>query len=540
MSDTQKPIAHLARVLLDLAVESPSSIAIVDSSDKLTYEQLHRQTDLIALHLCQYGIKPEDVVGVLLHRSASQIAVMLGILNAGADCLPLDASEPPLRLKSILRDSNPRLLITNHALKASVQDFPDNVLCIEDVQQQLEESQYTKLPAECAEVYPNQLALILYRSSPTGRPEAVRLSYLFLSELAARARLQMLPSDQVAYTSSPWQQSWLLEVFAPLSVGATVVVLPDSSSLSPRKFASLLRDSNITVLSTHSAALQRLTTEFPWAIKSIRMFVCNDLHEDSSSLIAKLKADIHQKVFFCHDTFEASGGWALRPFSLPAIPDCSTQQMERRDWRIHHRGQMIYPEEIEAALLQHNFISQAAVVFKDGAITALIVTAHCQHPSSDELKLLLKQSIPEAMLPSSFTFHESLPCASNGNIDYEKLVSPGADELGHTSKSAVGRVAPRNEIERQLAQIWMEVFDGQQPSIDENFFSLGGSSLLATQVVARISDVFNIYLPLKQLFEAPTIAGIAKIIEQMSLSQLAQDSNNEEKDNPDTTQQANT
>ena len=109
----------MARLLRDLAVQSPGSTAIVDSNVKLTYQQLHRQAGLIALHLREYGARAGYVVGVHLHRSANQVGAMLGVLKAGAACLPLDTSEPPLRLKTILEDSSPRIIITERSLKAS-------------------------------------------------------------------------------------------------------------------------------------------------------------------------------------------------------------------------------------------------------------------------------------------------------------------------------------------------------------------------------------------------------------------------------------
>jgi acyl-coenzyme A synthetase/AMP-(fatty) acid ligase/acyl carrier protein len=623
MSNMQESIAHLsselpqaapyksmAQLLRDLAIQSPGAIAIVDSNVKLTYQQLHQQAGLIALRLREYGIRAEDVVGVFLNRSANQVVAMLGILKTGAACLPLDTSEPPLRLKSILQDINPRLLITDHSLKAHLQDTPADLLYIEDLQQMLEESQSTERHVEDAEFYSDNLALLLYQSSPIGRAEAVMLTHRSLSDLASVAQLQVLPTDKMSYISPLWQQSWLLEVFAPLVAGATVVVLPGSSSLPPRKFASLLRDSRITILSTHSAALQRLTKEFPWAINSVRMFVCNDLPQDSPGLIARLKADILQRVFICYEAVEAAGCWALHPLSQPTTdispqhlttgrklfllddsyepvasditgelyiwtdamargyyrnpsrtaetfipdpfsshastrlyrtgelarrtPDGSVQRLGRRDWRIHHHGQMFHPQEIEAALLQHCSISQAAVVFKDGFIAAFIVAAQGQHPSSDELRLLLKQSIPETMLPSSFTFQEDLPRTPDGKLDRKALVSPDAAALCQTARPAASYVAPSNDLERQLAQIWVEVFEVQEPGIHDNFFSMGGQSMLATQVVARISDMFKLHLPLKQLFETPTIAGLAKVIEQLSPAQGIQDGNNEDKDKPHT------
>jgi hypothetical protein len=211
------------------------------------------------------------------------------------------------------------------------------------------------------------------------------------------------------------------------------------------------------------------------------------------------------------------------------MPDGSIEHLGRRDRRIHHHGQTIQLQEIEAALHQHRSISQAAVIFKDGVIAAFIVALPELNSSSDELKLLLKQWISEPMLPSSFTFLEDLPRTADGKLDPEALASKDARALGQTAMPAVSYVAPGNDIERQLALIWIEAFDVQEPGIHDNFFSMGGASLLATQVVARISDVFKLHLPLKQVFATPTIAGLAKVIEQLSMAHGTEDANNTER-----------
>jgi non-ribosomal peptide synthetase component F len=590
----------MVRLLRDLAVHSPGKIAIVDSNVKLTYQELQRQVALIALHLREYGTRAEDVVGVFLRRGAGQIVAMLGILEAGAACLPLDASEPPLRLNSILQDSNPRLVITDEHLKVHLQYASADVLYVEDLL--FGESQSTELYKGDADFCQDNLALLLYQSSPSGKAEAVMLPHLSLSRLASVAQLQMRPSDRMSYASNLWQTSWLLEVFVPLAAGGAIVVLPDSSSLPPRKLASLLRDSRITILSTHLAALERLSKEFPWAVNSVRMFVCNDPPRHSSSAAANLRANILQRVFICHEAMEAAGCWALRPLSeagpsvsqqhlttgkkllllddgyepvapggagelyietdamargyyhnprrtaetlIPdpfssrmaarlydtgqlgrELPDGSIEQLGRRDWRISHHGQMIHSQEIEAALMQHRSISQAAVVSKNGVIGAFVVAPQCQHPSSDELKILLKQSIPETMLPARFTFQEDLPRRPDGSADREALVSKDANARGQTVRPAVAYVAPSNDIERQLAQIWREAFDAKEPGIHDNFFRMGGYSLLATQVAARISDVFKLHLPLKQFIETPTIAGLARVIQRLSPAQSIQEGDN--------------
>src|SRR6185503_6111067 len=105
------------QILKDFSKQAPSSIAIVDGKIELTYQQLQQRAGLIAAHLLKLGIGAEDVVGVHLPRSANQVVAMLGVLNAGAACLPLDTSEPPLRLNTILEDSIPRIIITEHSFK---------------------------------------------------------------------------------------------------------------------------------------------------------------------------------------------------------------------------------------------------------------------------------------------------------------------------------------------------------------------------------------------------------------------------------------
>jgi acyl-CoA synthetase (AMP-forming)/AMP-acid ligase II len=611
MSNMQEPIAQVSSEERRAGVKllqqgshartSLTSTAVIDSNAKLTYQQLHRQAGLVALHLREYGIRPEEVVGLFLHRSANQVVALLGILMAGAACLPLDPAEPPRRLKTILQDSNPRLLISDQSLKVHLQDTSGDVLYMEDLQRRFEDNESMDPHLEDGECYSGRLALLLYQSSPIGRAEAVMLTHQSLSALADVAQLQMLPTDKVSYASALSQPSWLLEVFAPLAAGGTVVVLPDASSLAPRKFASLLRDSRITILSTHLAALQRLAKEFPWAINSVRKFVCSDLPQDGASLAGKLKADILERVSIYCDIVETASCPTLQPLGLPAtnissqhvpagkklfllddsyepagsgmtgelciwsdamargyyrnpsrtaetfIPDPfsphisarlyrtgelarstsdgSIQWLGRRDGRIRHHGQTIYPQEVETALLQHRSISQAAIVFKDGVISAFLVAAQCQHPSADELRELLKQSIPKTILPSSFIFQEDLPRTPDGKVDREALVSRDRYALGQMPGLSVTYVAPSNDIERKLVQIWIEAFDAQEPGIHDNLFSMGAHSLLATQVVARISDMFKVHLPLKRVFETPTIAGLAEVIQRLTLAQEIQKGN---------------
>ena len=118
----------------------------------------------------------------------------------------------------------------------------------------------------------------------------------------------------------------------------------------------------------------------------------------------------------------------------------------------------------------------------------------------------------EPMSPSTPVLGEGLPCMP----DHGALAGPDSRGLAQAAAAIVAYEAPSNEIERKLAEIWVEVFDAPQPGIHDNFFSMGAQSLMATQLVARISDMFKLHLPLKQVFETPTIGGLATVIQRLN------------------------
>jgi amino acid adenylation domain-containing protein/FkbM family methyltransferase len=143
--------------------------------------------------------------------------------------------------------------------------------------------------------------------------------------------------------------------------------------------------------------------------------------------------------------------------------------------------------------------------------------------SSRELKNFLKERLPEYMIPSVFVFLESLPLTPNGKIDKKALPEPNLE-----ANREEEFVAPRNKIEIKLARIWQEVLGIEKIGINDNFFDLGGHSLLATQVVSRIRNIFQIELPLKYLFQYPTIKQLDQYLTifcstQIHVEQLAQE-----------------
>jgi acyl carrier protein len=134
--------------------------------------------------------------------------------------------------------------------------------------------------------------------------------------------------------------------------------------------------------------------------------------------------------------------------------------------------------------------------------------SHTDRATTDKLIAWLGAQLPEYMVPSTVLLLEALPLTANGKVDRSKLPEPG-----ESSAAGDSLVAPRTETEAQLATIWQEVLKREHVGVTDNFLALGGHSLLAIRVLGRISKTFGVRLPLRALFETPTIEALASAID---------------------------
>ncbi|WP_255512230.1 non-ribosomal peptide synthetase [Aerosakkonema funiforme] len=234
-------------------------------------------------------------------------------------------------------------------------------------------------------------------------------------------------------------------------------------------------------------------------------------------------------------------------------PDGNIEFLGRIDNQVKIRGFRIELGEIEAVLCQHPEVAEAVVIVKeevpgDKHLVAYIVPekqlinpkskilscegghrdghrqdAHfAQNPKSYDWREFAKQKLPDYMVPSVFVMLKSVPLTSNGKVDRTAL--PTVDTLSFNIEE--NYIAPRTSVEEVLVKIWAKVLGRQQLGVQDNFFELGGHSLLATQLTSRIRDAFQIDLPVRILFEAPTVASLARYIETMSWAAKNLDSSN--------------
>jgi amino acid adenylation domain-containing protein/thioester reductase-like protein len=198
--------------------------------------------------------------------------------------------------------------------------------------------------------------------------------------------------------------------------------------------------------------------------------------------------------------------------------DGNLEYIERLDHQVKIRGIRIELGEVEVTLSQHPAVKDAVVTAREDVpgqkrLVAYVVTKTektSEVPASLEgqLRVFMRENLPDCMVPSAFVFMDKLPLTPSGKVDRRELPTPICDRPALAEEL----VEPRNQLEQQLSEIWAYVLGIKSIGIHDNFFEWGGSSLQSIQLVFRVQEVFQIELPIVALFDAPTIHEFAKFV----------------------------
>jgi len=197
------------------------------------------------------------------------------------------------------------------------------------------------------------------------------------------------------------------------------------------------------------------------------------------------------------------------------LPDGNIEFLGRLDHQVKIRGFRIELGEIESVLGAHADVGQVVVIARedtpgDKRLVAYVVGWQGSTCSASELQECLARKLPEYMIPSAFVFLDSLPLTVSGKVDRKALPAP------QPGRPQTEYVSPQTPIQEVLCEVFAEVLEIEKAGIHDNFFELGGHSLLATKAIYRIHDRLKVDLPIPSLFENPTVAKLAQVVEQAS------------------------
>jgi acyl-CoA synthetase (AMP-forming)/AMP-acid ligase II/acyl carrier protein len=223
------------------------------------------------------------------------------------------------------------------------------------------------------------------------------------------------------------------------------------------------------------------------------------------------------------------------------LPDGQIAFLGRNDQQVKIRGHRVELGEIEAALNRHPVVQQAVVIAREDVpgekrLAAYIVASQSPDVTTEpgrqaqsvmglisQLRQTLIEQLPDYMIPTVFMLLDTLPLTPNGKVDRASLPAPDATNTPQCSETT----APTNPIEERLVRIMTALLNLEHVGRDDNFYMLGGHSLLGTQVIMRVSEEFGVDFPLRTLFEAPTVRQLAAEVERLIVARVEEMSDDE-------------
>ncbi|NEQ08205.1 MAG: amino acid adenylation domain-containing protein, partial [Moorea sp. SIO4E2] len=607
------PVVQGIQELFEQQVQqTPDAIALQHCDRKMTYRELHEQSDRLACYLQRKGVGSETLVGICVERSLEMVVGLWGIIKAGGAYVPFDPAYPQERMNYILQDTKLSILLTQSHLAAKV----DNA-GVHSIYLDADWESISKLPFSSLEKknYLDSLAYVIYTSGSTGKPKGVEICHRSLVNYIreAIATFHLVPCDRVLQFSSISFDVAVEEIFSCLCIGSTLVFRTDEMLASSQQFWQRCQEWQLTVLDLPTAywhlLAADLTTETPlppnlrlviiggeqampgyldrWQRYVTQSYVnqgssppqlingygpteatiattfysltLNDDPEKGSLPVPIGKPIGNTQVYVLDhqkqpvpigvpgELYIGGAGLARgylnrqglteekfipNPFSsaepskrdrlyktgdlVRYRPDGNLEFIGRLDNQVKLRGFRIELGEIEAILIQQENIREAVVILHEDSpgnkrliayIVATVTTGIDE--LIEKIKAKLREILPEYMVPAAIVPLSALPLSVSGKVDRPALPAP--PEL---KRAPLQDKLPETNLEQQIARIWESQLAVDTIATEENFFDLGGTSLLMIQVSEQLKQQFEIDLSIIDLFQYPTISTLAEHIDQ--------------------------
>jgi amino acid adenylation domain-containing protein len=582
--------------------KNAAALAISFRGEKLTYGELNEQSNQLAHALRSLGSEADGKVAVMLDTGSRQITALLGVLKAGCTFICLDPNYPRSRLKQILEEVRPAIVITDSTcfewhrslLDQCRDDFSSAILSIDEINL----NSYPKSNPDIT-VSPEAAAYIVFTSGSTGRPKGIVQSHRSFAQFLEwqNKYFDFGENKRIAQWASITYDASYCEIFGALCSGSTLCLETVAVRHDPQVLAKWLREERISVLivvpsfgrqvlqAIEAAELELPHLEavglagevvpvdmaiawrqrFPNRPRLVNLYgptecVLATYYEVENIAALKrsvpvgraidgrqilildreqrlcpigVKGEIYicspylaqgyfqneletRSAFIQNPLFEDGSDRVYRTGDLGRwLPDGNLQFFGRIDNQVKVRGVRVELEEIESALRRHESVKECVVAvqsFADGDQRVVAYVVGTEDVPATTLRSFLQNWLPQSMLPANFVFLDRIPRTPNGKID-RKALTAASDQW--QPEAEVDFVAPQTELESTVAEIWRDVLRVERVGVNDNFFALGGHSLLATQLVNRVRTTCSVNLPLRSVFEAPSVSGMATLIERL-------------------------
>ncbi|MFE4444386.1 amino acid adenylation domain-containing protein [Streptomyces sp. NPDC056820] len=568
------PRAGLGELFEAQAEATPANDAVVFDGGALTYAQLNARANRLARLLMQRGVGPESIVALALPRSVGMVVAQLAVLKAGAAYLPVDPDYPAERIRFMLQDARPRIVVTGGG----------TALTAEGERLDLDDPELPALlgtfeagnPVDADRTAPLRLhhpAYVIYTSGSTGTPKGVVVPHTGLAAFAAAAveNFAVDARARVLQFASPSFDAAVLELCMALTCGAALVV-PPPGPLAGETLAEVLAGQRISHALIPPAALASVPAQTP--LPDFRSLVVggdacsaelvarwssgrrmvNAYGPTESTIAATMSRPlsgqdtppigspvVNTRVYVLDaglrpvpvgvagELYLAGDGLArgyLRrpgltaerfvadPFGAPGTrmyrtgdvvrwrADGTLDYLGRADEQVKIRGFRIEPGEIETVLARHPRIREVAVIAREERPGVRRLVAYVVGEADPaELREHAAGVLPGHMVPSAFVRLDALPLTPHGKLDRKALPAP---EYGPVAAERV----PDTPQEEALCAVFADVLGVERVGVDDDFFDLGGDSIVSIQLVGRARAAGLVFTP-RDVFRLRTVAALA-------------------------------
>ena len=589
MNATQAPISDelLHTPFLNQVAERPAQLAICTPSRRLTYAETYQLACRVEKELLDRGVKPNQMVGVLMSKGWEQVVAALGIHFAGAAYLPIDSELPPERQRYLMENGDVKIVLTQSALVAGLQAPPGVEILAVDAMKPLGG---VALAARRRQK-PEDLAYINYNTGAPGGPKGVMIHHrgAMNTVLDVNRRHGIGPRDRVLALSRLNFDLSVYDIFGLLAAGGTIVLPAAELAQDVSHWASLVVSEKVTVWNTVPALMQLLAEEAQRGEKigkSLRLIMMsgdwipvtlpgqikrllpaaevismggateasiwsilypieridpnwksvpygkpmvNQTFQVLNSALAPCPVWVPGNLYiggigvakgYWRDQQKTGASFIEHPLTKERLyrtgdlgrylPDGNIEFLGREDFQVKVQGYRIELGEIEVRLQECSGVDNCAVVVRQDSAGEKRLVGYAVPKAGVQLEIpkireYLRSKLPEYMVPAAFVFLEKFPLTTNGKVDRKALPEPAR------AKAAVVPGAPRGLLETQLTQLWETALNVKPIGLQDNFFDLGGTSMMAVRLFSDLRKRFDKNLSLSTLFQAPTIEKLAEV-----------------------------
>ncbi|GHG32183.1 MULTISPECIES: non-ribosomal peptide synthase/polyketide synthase [Amycolatopsis] len=566
------PEATLTELFESQAQRSPDETALVAGDIALSFAELNAMANRLARHLVTLGAGPERVVALALPRTADAIVAFLAVLKAGAVYLPIDPALPAERKELLLRDSGAELVLGPADIAAANQDHPSTDLTDADRIAPLRPdntayviytSGSTGRPKGVAVPHRNLTNLLVnhrHDFAPPGRRLRVALTATLSFDTSLEGPLLMadghelhLIGDDVRLDAHALVDHIAERRIDFLDLTPTYLrrLIPAGLLTDPRHRPKILMlggealdetlwrelaaaevtvahnfygptEYTVDAVSCRVGATARPVLGRPLA--NTRAYVVDqDLRPVPTGVPGELcLAGAQLARGYLGRPGRTAGSFVANPFGAPGermyrtgdrarwTADGQLEYLGRLDDQVKIRGFRVEPGEVEAALVRLPGVTAAVVVAtrpEEGHARLVAYVVGAGDVTPDALRAGLRASLPDYLVPSAFVPIDAIPLTPQGKVDRRALPAPDAPADGGQAY-----VPARTAVEHQLVAIWSEVLGNDRIGVEDNFFGLGGDSILSIQVVAQARQA-GLRLTSRDIFLHQTIAGLATAVQ---------------------------